>query len=109
MKIGAVAALSVVVLAACGSTQGRWERANTSSDDVAAAEVECRDAARADTEQRLRNQGGGTFTSGPSSGNRDQVGTWTGMMDQFSAEKRERQVFERCMTQQGFQFVPFTQ
>ena len=56
MKIGAVAALSVVVLAACGSTQGRWERANTSADDVAAAQVECRDAARADTEQRLTEQ-----------------------------------------------------
>lgn len=109
MKIGAVAALSAVLLAACGSTQGRWERANTSSDDVAAAEVQCRDAARADTEQQLRNQGGGTFRTAPSAGNRDQVGVWTGMMDQFSAEKRERQVFERCMTQQGFQFVPFTQ
>lgn len=107
MKIGVAAALSAVLLAACASSAGRWERAGASTDEVAAAEVECRDAARADIDERLRARNLGA--SPPASGSRDLTGNWTSMMDQFSAEKRERQVFERCMTQQGFQFVPFSQ
>ena len=107
-KIGAIAAVTAVLLAACTSSAGRWERPGTSPDDAAAMEIECRDAARADVEQRFSPRG--TMGSSPSSNQpRDITGNWTSMMDQYSAESHERQLFERCMTRQGFQFVPFSQ
>jgi hypothetical protein len=74
---------------------------------VAAAQVDCRRAARADVERGFVERG--TVGAAPSSTQpHDISGSWTSMMDRFSAEKRERLVFERCMTQQGFRFVPFT-
>lgn len=107
-KVVAIAAVTVALLAACASSAGRWERAGTSSDDAASIEIDCRNAARADVEQGFTPRG--TVGSSPSSTQpRDITGNWTGMMDQFSAESRERQLFERCMTRQGFQFVPFSQ
>jgi hypothetical protein len=107
IRIAAVVALSALFLAACASSAGKWDRANTSPDEVAANEVECRTAARQDVEDRLSARGGANAFP-PSADNRNVTGNWTNMMDQFSAEKRERQVFERCMTQRGFQFVPFS-
>lgn len=108
MRLGVAAALGVVILAGCASSGGRWERAGTSSDDVAAAQVDCRNAARADVEQGFTPRG--TIGSSPSSNQpRDITGNWTGMMDRYSAEQRERQLFERCMTNQGFRFVPFSE
>lgn len=106
ISIGPIAGLALVALAACQQPGGRWEGGSGSDPDaLAVAQADCRRAAQAEAERTMPQRPVGSPT--PSSVQPTDVGgSWTGMMDRFSAGKREQALFERCMTQQGFRFVP---
>ena len=91
---------------ACAPTSGRWEGgAKEDADVVAVAQADCRAAARVDAERTLPDRQFGSPT--PSSSQpRDVSGSWLTMMDRYSAGTREESLFQRCMTERGFRFVP---
>jgi hypothetical protein len=104
---GLVALFVVAVAAACASsTAGRWEGGpQDDAEAVAVAQADCRTAARADAERTIPDRQFGSPT--PSSSQpHDMGGTWLSMMDRYSASTREQSMFQRCMTQRGFRFVP---
>lgn len=107
-SIGGIAALLGLglAIAACQQPGGRWEgAAGSDADAVAVAQADCRSAARAEAERTMPQRPLGAPT--PSAAQPSDVsGSWTNMMDRFSAGRREQSLFERCMTQQGFRFVP---
>jgi hypothetical protein len=104
--MGLVALIIAGVAVGCAPTRGRWEGgAQDDPDTVAVAQADCRAAARAEAERTLPDRQLGSPT--PSSSQpRDVSGSWLTMMDRYSAGTREEQLFQRCMTDRGFRFVP---
>ncbi|MFO1152591.1 MAG: hypothetical protein U1E42_02840 [Rhodospirillales bacterium] len=104
--IGLVALIIVGAAVACSSTAGRWEGGPKDDPEaVAVAQADCRAAARADAERTLPDRQLGSPTPSASRPN-DASGSWLNMMDRYSAGTREDSLFQRCMTDRGFRFVP---
>jgi hypothetical protein len=105
--IACSAAVAIAGLAACQQPGGRWEAGSgaTDTDTLAVAQADCRSAAQAEAERTMpQRQVGSPSPSSSQPG--DTSGQWVSMMDRFSAGRREQGLFERCMTQRGFRFVP---
>ncbi len=103
---GLIALIVAGVAVACAPTSGRWQGGPEDDPEaVAVAQADCRAAARADAERTLPDRQFGS-PSPSSSQPRDVSGSWLSMMDRYSASTREESLFQRCMTDRGFRFVP---
>lgn len=91
-----VISLILVLTVSCAETRGRWENPDRPQEQWARDEAACRRAAseRADRDFALDQQ------RGP--GGYSRTRTYTTSMNRFEAETREKDMFERCMTRNGY-------
>ncbi|MFO1128879.1 MAG: hypothetical protein U1E66_10680 [Rhodospirillales bacterium] len=111
-RCGLVARIGAALVVAglgvgCASTGGRWVGPTDDPEALAQAQADCRASARADAERTLPDRPFGS-PSPSSSQPQDVAGSWRSMMDRYSASNREDTLFQRCMTDRGFRFVPNT-
>jgi hypothetical protein len=89
------------------SRDGQWRNDSVPQEQWASDRLDCETAAREQVEREFRPQSQGLS---PASSNPAATGgQWSGMMDRFSAERRQTELFDRCMTQRGYRLVPFGQ
>jgi hypothetical protein len=91
-----------IVLAAGGCAEsGSWQNPNVAQDQWSIDRTDCQHRARdqAEREYALSQQ-----TDRPL--NYNLGGQWASDMNRYSAQKREQQLFETCMTQRGYRLVP---
>jgi hypothetical protein len=88
--------LILVLTVSCTETQGRWENPDRPQDAWARDEAACRRSAseKAGREFELDQQ------LGPRGYNRTRA--YSTSMNRFEAEKREKELFDRCMTRSGY-------
>lgn len=98
MKTAKVLAISLILIltVSCTETRGRWENPDRPREAWARDEAACRRAAseKAGREFELDQQ------LGPRGYSRTR--SYTTSMNRFEAEKREKDLFERCMTRNGY-------
>jgi hypothetical protein len=99
--------LAAVVGGCSQTTGGQWRNDAVPQDQWASDQIDCESAARAQVEREFRPQSQGLS---PAAANPSATGgQWAGMMDRFGAERRQNELFDRCMTQRGYRLVPFGQ
>jgi hypothetical protein len=88
--------LILVLTVSCTETQGRWENPDRPQEAWARDEAACRRTAseKAGRDYALDQQ------LGPRGYSRTRA--YSTSMNRFEAEKREKDLFERCMTRNGY-------
>jgi|APTNR8051073442_1049403.scaffolds.fasta_scaffold26181_1 hypothetical protein len=99
----AVVGAALVLLGACAET-GSWQNAKLPQEQWALDKADCQRRARDQVEREyaLSEQ---TARPGVTAGTSGASGQWQSDMNRFSAGKRERRLFESCMTGKGYTFV----
>jgi hypothetical protein len=100
MRAGAMLSAALMLLAAACAQTGTWQNPDVPEEQWSADQADCRARASVEAERdfALRPRMGGSLNYDPSA-------TWTTDMNRFSAQQREQQLFERCMTQRGYRLV----
>jgi hypothetical protein len=91
-----------VVLAIGGcAPSGSWQNPNAPEEQWSADRADCQARAldQAERDFALSQQGTKSL-------NYDLGGQWASDMNRYSAQKRQQQLFETCMTQRGYHLVP---
>jgi len=88
--------LTVVLAASCAGSDGRWENPDLPKEAWSRDEAACHRAAseRAEKDYALDQQ------RSPQGYSRTRA--YTASMNRYEAEKREKTLFERCMTRNGY-------
>jgi hypothetical protein len=93
--------LAVVVAVGGCAQSGSWQNPNVPEAEWSADGADCEARARDQAEREFALSQQGTRSL-----NYDLGGRWAGDMNRYSAQRRQQQLFETCMTQRGYRLVP---
>lgn len=90
---------SLILIAGCAETRGRWENINLPHETWAQDEASCRELAS----QRVTREFGRFEESWAN--RHDPTSTMVMSLERHEADKRERELLESCMTEKGYVWV----
>jgi hypothetical protein len=92
--------LAGLAIGGCAQS-GSWQNPDVPEQEWSVDRADCQARARDQAEREF-----GLSQEGNKSLNYDLGRQWASDMNRYSAQKRQHQLFETCMTQRGYRFVP---
>jgi hypothetical protein len=92
--------LAGLAIGGCAQS-GSWQNPDVPEQEWSVDRADCQARARDQAERKF-----GLSKEGNKSLNYDLGRQWASDMNRYSAQKRQHQLFETCMTQRGYRFVP---